>query len=107
MQSSKVQALPCPAKGEKKARQKLLTKLARRSLIESSSLLSTKPSANDGDLPRANAPQKALSIAKLRPAQGSMAFALTPLKRRPCGGCEALKGGLCQCALKLAKRRAG
>lgn len=46
-------------------------------------------------------------VRNLRPAVGSMAFALTPLKRNPCGGCPAKRGGLCACALKLAKRKAG
>ncbi|ABL99477.1 hypothetical protein SHAM105786_03080 [Shewanella amazonensis] len=57
-----------------------------------------RSSANDDQLPQ---------VRKLRPAVGSMAFALKPLKRKPCGGCPAKRGGLCACALKLAKRKAG
>ncbi len=79
-------------KAEKKATRRTLKQLAAQQLK------SLPNSANDDSLP---------AVRTLRPAIGSMAFALTPLKRKPCGGCAAKRGGLCQCALKLAKRKAG
>ncbi|MDX6017585.1 hypothetical protein SIL79_14770 [Shewanella indica] len=43
-------------------------------------------------------------LHSLKPQTGSMSFALRPFKKSPCGGCPALKGKLCRCALKYQQR---
>ncbi|TVK91201.1 hypothetical protein AYJ01_19520 [Shewanella algae] len=43
-------------------------------------------------------------LHSLKPQTGSMSFALCPFKKSPCGGCPALKGKLCRCALKYQQR---
>lgn len=44
-------------------------------------------------------------ITRLSPLPTEHSFALRPFKKSPCGGCPALKGKLCKCALKVMQRR--
>ncbi|QSX31271.1 hypothetical protein [Shewanella cyperi] len=44
------------------------------------------------------------TILCLTPATSARSFALKPFKASPCSGCAARRGGLCQCALKYARR---
>ncbi|WP_338255614.1 hypothetical protein [Shewanella sp. M-Br] len=44
-------------------------------------------------------------ITRLSPLPTEHSFALRPFKKSPCGGCPALKGKLCKCALKVIQRR--
>ncbi|MCL1089483.1 hypothetical protein L2744_07665 [Shewanella profunda] len=44
-------------------------------------------------------------IRHLTPLPSERSFALRPYKKSPCGGCPALKGKLCKCALKVIQRR--
>ncbi|WP_372870643.1 hypothetical protein [Shewanella sp.] len=92
LQNALPEAPALHSKAEKKATRRTLKQMA------ADNLKAFPQSANDDTLP---------AVRMLRPAIGTMAFALTPLKRKPCGGCAAKRGGLCQCALKLAKRKAG
>lgn len=44
-------------------------------------------------------------IKHLSPSPTGRSFALRPYKKSPCGGCPALKGRLCKCALKAMQKR--
>lgn len=44
-------------------------------------------------------------IKRIRPLATERSFALRPYKKSPCGGCPALKGRLCKCALKAMQKR--
>lgn len=44
-------------------------------------------------------------IKRIRPLPTERSFALRPYKKSPCGGCPALKGRLCKCALKAIQKR--
>lgn len=44
-------------------------------------------------------------IKCLAPSPTCRSFALNPYKKSPCGGCPALKGRLCKCALKAMQKR--
>lgn len=44
-------------------------------------------------------------IKRITPLSTERSFALRPYKKSPCGGCPALKGHLCKCALKAIQKR--
>ncbi|MDI5837899.1 hypothetical protein [Shewanella xiamenensis] len=45
------------------------------------------------------------AIKRISPLPTERSFALRPYKKSPCGGCPALKGRLCKCALKAMQKR--
>ncbi|BCV27789.1 hypothetical protein [Shewanella algae] len=85
--------------------QQLPTKLSRQKKLKKpqKKLLKAELQNRAGSWIAANQPSLG-QLHSLKPQTGSMSFALRPFKKSPCGGCPALKGKLCRCALKYQQR---
>ncbi|MEL4392881.1 hypothetical protein AAEH73_07500 [Shewanella algae] len=85
--------------------QQLPTKLSRQKKLKKpqKKLLKAELKNRAGSWIAANQPSLG-QLHSLKPQTGSMSFALRPFKKSPCGGCPALKGKLCRCALKYQQR---
>lgn len=85
------------AKAKPKKRDKLIKKRIKTQL---KALSRNHISANDVIDNKQTLSTSTNIIATIRPQTSARSFALRPLKKSPCGGCPALKGKLCKCALK-------
>ncbi|WP_413737674.1 hypothetical protein [Shewanella sp. BJSY2023SW001] len=85
--------------------QQLPTELSRQKKLKKpqKKLLKAELKNRTGSWIAANQPSLG-QLHSLKPQTGSMSFALRPFKKSPCGGCPALKGKLCRCALKYQQR---
>ncbi len=85
--------------------QQLPTELSRQKKLKKpqKKLLKAELQNRAGSWIAANQPSLG-QLHSLKPQTGSMSFALRPFKKSPCGGCPALKGKLCRCALKYQQR---
>lgn len=85
--------------------QQLPTELSRQKKLKKpqKKLLKAELKNRAGSWIAANQPSLG-QLHSLKPQTGSMSFALRPFKKSPCGGCPALKGKLCRCALKYQQR---
>ncbi|MBO2616668.1 hypothetical protein [Shewanella algae] len=85
--------------------QQLPTELSRQKKLKKpqKKLLKAELQNRAGSWIAANQPSLG-QLHSLKPQTGSMSFTLRPFKKSPCGGCPALKGKLCRCALKYQQR---
>lgn len=96
----------------KKAQRKQLTQLLSKHIAQQEFALSNKSTlkkqlklAKAKFIAANDATFSSTIITRLSPLPTEHSFALRPFKKSPCGGCPALKGKLCKCALKVMQRR--
>ncbi|MGI2180676.1 hypothetical protein ACRN9F_00195 [Shewanella oncorhynchi] len=96
----------------KKAQRKHLTQLLSKHIAQQEFALSNKSTlkkqlklAKAKFIAANDATFSSTIITRLSPLPSEHSFALRPFKKSPCGGCPALKGKLCKCALKVMQRR--
>lgn len=96
----------------KKAQRKHLTQLLSKHIAQQEFALSNKSTlkkqlklAKAKFIAANDATFSSTIITRLSPLPTEHSFALRPFKKSPCGGCPALKGKLCKCALKVMQRR--